>query len=460
MPTEPWGGLLALAALFLWPGLLIVRAPWPFVPFLSLSFWLVSWDWLMAAGPGRQRFLIVVLAFSALFSGLRLFKPLGASRPSGPTLLVLAAALARLAPFFAWPAPPGLDPAFSSASALLLVWRDGLPSSSLPLYPLFGFGLGDSGLASFAADIALLAGLAPHRALLLATLASEGLLFVALFAFARRFWPETGAALAGVTGAALGLLAVARSEVDGGTLLSLAFAVGGASLVLHAQGRSPGVAAGALWAGAAATAPLLAFAGAAATATTIAVRGGGRGIGRLALATVVAALLATPVLWGIADAGGLRMPGLAPVALAFLVVTGIPVAAARGSWPAPKPWLAAALVATAMVATPADWMLRSARVRVSADELAAAAWLRDHSRPTDVVCARDEAARAWIPALAGRATSPPWWPASVRPSRLALPPSGCRFVWGPAGSGAVPATFRQGRVTVTRLPEGAPANGP
>ena len=44
-------GLLALAALLLLPGLVIVRAPWTAVPFLSVSFWIVSWWW----GLGRRR---------------------------------------------------------------------------------------------------------------------------------------------------------------------------------------------------------------------------------------------------------------------------------------------------------------------------------------------------------------------------------------------------------------------
>ena len=36
-------GLLAFVVLLLLPGLLVVRAPWPAVPFLSLSFWALSW---------------------------------------------------------------------------------------------------------------------------------------------------------------------------------------------------------------------------------------------------------------------------------------------------------------------------------------------------------------------------------------------------------------------------------
>jgi hypothetical protein len=457
MLTEPWAGFLALAALLLWPGLLIVRAPWPFVPFLSLSFWLVSWDWLMSSGPGRQRFLIVTLAFSALFSGLRLFKPLEVRRPSWPTLLLVATALARLAPFFWWPAAPGVDSGFATASTTLMVWRDGLPASYLPLFPILGFGVGESGLAAFAADISLLAGIAPRRALLLATLASEGLFLLALFGFARRFWPATWACLGAVVVAAVGFLAVAQANGGAGTLLALAFAVGGASLVLHARGRSARVAAGALWAGGAAVSVFLVVAGGLASAATLVAQRGGRGVERLMIATSIAALLAAPIAWRIGDAGGLRAWGLVPLAIAFLVVTGIPLTADRSSWLEPKVRVIAALCAMAVVATMVDWKLRAARVLVSADHLAAAAWLRDHSRATDVVCARDEAALAWIPALAGRATSPLRLPDSVQPWQWGPPLSACRFVWGPADPRAA---FSQGRVSVARLPDGAASAGP
>ncbi len=52
-------GLLAFVVLLLLPGLLVVRAPWPAVPFLSLSFWALSWGWLF--GASRQRFLHAAL---------------------------------------------------------------------------------------------------------------------------------------------------------------------------------------------------------------------------------------------------------------------------------------------------------------------------------------------------------------------------------------------------------------
>lgn len=445
--AEPWGGLLVLAALLLWPGLLIVRAPWPFVPFLSLSFWLVSWDWLPAGGPGRHRFLVVTLAFSALFSGLRLLKPLEARWPSWPTLVVLAVALGRLAPFFQWPVAPGLDAGFSSASALLLVWRDGLPASYRPLYPILGFGLGDAGLATLAADISLLAHIAPHRALLLATLASEGLFVLALFAFARRFWSASWSTLGAVTLAALGLVALARADAAGGTPLALALATCGTALVLDARGRSARVAAGVLWAGAVAvSAPLVAVGALATVAMIVAMR---RSPGRVGIAACVASLFAAPLLWRSTDAGRLSAPDPLPLALLLLIVTLIPATAGRWSWPDRTPWGLLVCASIAFVATREDWSSRSARIVVSADDFAAAAWLRDNSRVTDVVCSGDEGARAWIPALAGRAASPPRVPHGVRASRVG-PLATCRFLWGPA-SGASSAAFREGGLSVGRL---------
>jgi hypothetical protein len=361
---------------------------------------------------------------------------------------VLAVAFGRLAPFFRWPVAPGLDAGFSSASALLLVWRDGLPASYLPLYPILGFGLGDAGLATLAADVSLLAPIAPYRALLLATLASEGLFVLAVFALARRFWSASWSALGAVTLSALGLLLLARAEAAGGTPLALALVTSGAALVLHARGRSARVAAGVLWAGAVAVSPPLAAAGGVATAATlVATR---RSLGRVALAACVASFFAAPLLWRSTDAGRLSAPDPLPTALVLLIVTLIPVTAGRWPWPDRKRWGLLVCGCVAFLATGADWSARSARVTVSADDFAAGAWVRDNSRATDVVCAGDERTRAWIPALAGRAASPPRVPPSVRASRVG-PLARCRLLWGPAEPVASPVAFREGGVTVTRL---------
>ncbi len=455
--AEPWAGLLGLAALLLWPGLLVVRAPWPFVPFLSLAFWLASWGFLSPAGPGRHRFLIVTLAFSALLSGLRLLKPFEASRPSGPTLAMLAMALGRLVPSFLWPAAPGLDAGFTSASTLLLVWRDGLPASYVPLYPILGFGLGDAGLAALAADVSLLTGTVPHRALLLATLASEGLLILALFALARRSWPETGsgAATGALAGATAFLLGWSRWDGEGGTVLAMALATCGSSLVVRACGRSPRVAAGLLWAGAAALSPLVALAGGVATGLALATTGGWRALGRLALPVALAGALSAPWLWRILDAGRFAAPK--PLTLLLVVAIALSVGAARSYRLGPRAF--PLVVAIALAATLADWGWRSAEVRVTADDLAAAHWLRSHSGATDTVCAQDEAARAWIPALAGRAAIPPRWPESVRAARLAARLPACGFVWSEDASPLAPAAFREGRVSVSPMPSPGSAPG-
>jgi len=65
-------GLLALGALLLLPGLVIVRAPWTAVPFLSAAFWIVSWWW----GLPRLAFLHGAVVAFALLVLLRLFQPL------------------------------------------------------------------------------------------------------------------------------------------------------------------------------------------------------------------------------------------------------------------------------------------------------------------------------------------------------------------------------------------------
>jgi hypothetical protein len=106
-----------------------------------------------------------------------------------------------------------------------------------------------------------------------------------------------------------------------------------------------------------------------------------------------------------------------------------------------------ALGAVILGATLGDWTLRTARVRVTVDDLAAAAWLREHSHPTDLLCADDEVSRAWIPALAGRASHPGRLPGSrVQPFDHAT----CRFrvLRGAASDGGPPAAFRRGAVAL------------
>ena len=239
-------GLFAFAALLLLPGLLVVRAPWTAVPFLSAAFWIVSWWW----GLPRLAFLHGALVAFGLLLVLRLVQPepIGrATRPGWPALLVCTAAAARLLPYGAWLVAPGADMSLHSLSALLLVWHDGLPRSYEPLLPIHKFGAYTPGLHALAADVALLSGLPAYRAAFLVSVGAYGLLQVALFAALKRFFSPATAALAAVIG--LGLARVPQAFLGWGanpTVLALAFVVAAAALLSRGTGRSPAVAAGLL----------------------------------------------------------------------------------------------------------------------------------------------------------------------------------------------------------------------
>ena len=234
-------GLLAFACLLLLPGLLIVRAPWTAVPFLSASFWIVSWWW----GLPRLAFLHGALVAFGLLVLLRLVQPLPELRPRWPTVLVALAAAARLLPYAAWPVAPGADMSLHSLSTLLLVWHDGLPRTYEPLLPIGTFGAYTPGLHALAADVALVSGLPAYRAAFLVALGAHGLLQVALYAALKRFFAPEVAALAAVVG--LGLARVPQAFLGWGanpTVLALAFVTAAAALLARGTGRSPAVAAG------------------------------------------------------------------------------------------------------------------------------------------------------------------------------------------------------------------------
>jgi hypothetical protein len=234
-------GLLAFAALLLLPGMLVVRAPWTAVPFLSVSFWIVSWWW----GLPRSAFLRGTLIAFALLALLRLLQPLPPLRPRWPTLLVATAAAARLLPYAAWPVAPGADMSLHSLSALLLVWRDGIPQTYEPLLPIQAFGAYTPGLHGLAADVALLSGLPPYRAAFLVSAAAHGLLTVAAYAALSRFFDRPVAALAAVFG--LGMARVPQAFFGWGanpSVLALALITAAAALLARGSGRSPAVAAG------------------------------------------------------------------------------------------------------------------------------------------------------------------------------------------------------------------------
>jgi hypothetical protein len=234
-------GLLAFAVLLLLPGILVVRAPWTAVPFLSASFWIVSWWW----GLPRLAFLHGALVAFALLAVLRIVQPLPAARPAWPTLVVASAALGRLAPYAAWPVAPGADMSLHSLSTLLLVWHDGLPRTYEPLLPIHTFGAYTPGLHALAADVALVSGLPAYRSAFLVSVAAYGLLQIAVYAVLQRFFAPGVAALAAVLG--LGMARVPQAFFGWGanpTVLALALVVAAAALLARGTGRSPAVAAG------------------------------------------------------------------------------------------------------------------------------------------------------------------------------------------------------------------------
>ena len=292
-------GLLALAALLLLPGLVIVRAPWTAVPFLSVSFWTVSWWW----GLPRLAFLRGSLIAFGLLALLRALQPLPPLRPRWPTLLVAAAAAARMLPYAAWPVAPGADMSLHSLSALLLVWHDGIPRTYEPLLPIHTFGAYTPGLHGLAADVALLSGLHAYRAAFLVSAAAHGLLMVAVYALLSRFFDRPVAALSAVLG--LGMARLPQSFFGWGanpSVLALALVTAAAALLARGTNRSPAVAAGLFLGAAVVTHTMIAACAVAAAPLAVgliawtAVPERVRVRDRLVVAGVVALLAAAPFL--------------------------------------------------------------------------------------------------------------------------------------------------------------------
>ena len=77
--------LIALVALLLLPGLLVVRAPWPVVPALSLAFWALSLWWPLLAGQARGRLVAALLLAAVLLSLLRVLPKSQVPPPPGWT---------------------------------------------------------------------------------------------------------------------------------------------------------------------------------------------------------------------------------------------------------------------------------------------------------------------------------------------------------------------------------------
>jgi hypothetical protein len=247
----------ALAALLLFPGLLVVRAPWTAVPFLSLFFWIASWWWLPSGG--RARFVGAALGAFVLAAVLRLLRFDG-RRPSWPPLLALAAAL-----FHAAVTLVGAPAPFDPVPAQLMVWHDGLPRTYVPLRAASDFGAHPHGWDALAADVAQLSGVAVRRAVPLGAAAARGLSSVGLYALLVRLYPPPPAAYA-TLGASMagGLLGAFGLGLGPASSLAVGFALAAAGLVARARSRSSAVGAGAFAGTALMIAPWVAAVGVAA----------------------------------------------------------------------------------------------------------------------------------------------------------------------------------------------------
>jgi hypothetical protein len=440
------------------PGLLIVRASWTVVPFLSLSFWIVSWAWLPPGG--REAFLRAALLTFLILLSLRLLKPLGIQRPSTPVLSVVAAALARLIPFFFWPVAPGPDMSFHGLTTLLMTWKDGLPTTYEPLLAIRSFGGYPPGLHELAADVALLSGMAPHRAVFLASLAAQGLLHVAAFALLKRWLGVPAAALAAVVAVALARLPTALLGLgEGASTLALALSLAAASPLLGGSDRSTAVGAGFfMGAGLVSHGPVAAIAALALGAALRPWRPDPpRQRVRLGLAGLAALLGAGPLLLRRPSTGLELVPLLGAVGVYDMAVATLALAlAAALAWLIHRLWTVKSLIARVALALLAlgggEGARRDALARpvlVGPDDLAAAAWIRDNTRPLDRICNRGRQAGVWLPALAGRAVSDPWLPPIYRNWPKAPLEGPCAYTYGtvPLAPSARPA-FRSGPVVV------------
>jgi hypothetical protein len=307
-------GLGALAALVALPGMLLVRAPWTAVPALSVSFWILTWWWVPLEGRTRQ--VALALPIFGLLLLLRFLPKRPVEPPPGyagapppppitgpvtfqpprllslPSLFVLAVGVCLVAPLGEWANAPGPQMAFQTTATRLLVWRDAMPKSYEPLLPLAPFGVRGSALSTLAADVSLLTGLEPPRAVVAVALLAAALALLGLFALLGTRLAPPAAAL----GAVLGLAAVRWPGFlapwgEGASLLALALALPAAALMVGHTSRPSAVGAGFLWAAGALAQPWLTLAVAAvsAIASTVVVK-------RWMLAFGVATALAAPPL--------------------------------------------------------------------------------------------------------------------------------------------------------------------
>jgi hypothetical protein len=462
---------LALAALALLPGLLVVRAPWTVVPALSLGFWVLSAWWPPLSGLSRGRVVAALLSCFLLVALLRLLPKHEVEPPPGwtpppapptprpapapprllgaPSLSILLVVLLLLAPLPLWHHAPGKHLAFQTTMARILVWRDGVPRSADPLLPLAPVGAHAPAIATLAADIARLSGADPGPSVLVVTVASAGLALVGLFGLLAT-WAEPRAAALG------SLLALAVVPWPGflvplgagEALLALVFLLPAAALLVGHESRSSALAAGLLLGAAALAQPVLAAlatAGATAVALgSVPTRSRRWRVRRVAEAVALGLVLAAPGLFPLARAlsprealaigSSLRLGELPDFAIGLLGATLARLVAVR-LVPA-RSRRAGGLVAAACAVSA---ILLVVRVHgwVAAGQLdphTRAALLQARSgSPVAPLCAPPEVLD-WVPALAGRPAGEPgpWIPPVYAEEWLLRPRRVCRDrLWAP-----------------------------
>ncbi|HEU0107885.1 MAG TPA: hypothetical protein VFT38_17010 [Vicinamibacteria bacterium] len=437
--------LAAAGALLALPGVLVVRSPWRAMPLLSLAFWVASWTWL--GGASRTRAVYVALAAFAALAVFRLVRPGPLPRAGRGQGLIAATALLLAVPYALRGVPSGSRLPRAALTAELLAWHDGWPRSFEPLLPMRPFRA--DGLATLAADIALLSGAPFYRTAFLASILAGAVLLLALWSLAATRRAPGRAALIAVVGT---LAATAAAAGPG--RLAAAFAVEAVALWHDRRGNPSAFAAGACAAAAMATdvttalgALVLAGAAFASGRETLAhPHSIGVATDRRRVALGTAVVLSVPLFF---RTPRIDWPDVAPLVAIGVVAVLCARAGARSTR-----WILPAMVACAAAAG-AITLTGAAEPAMTPDDLAALLWIRDHARPLDLVCAPDVPAARWIPAIAGRpamVAMGPGWPVpagecDVRISLSGLAPPGALPPEAPAfrAGQAVVWTGSQGR---------------
>jgi hypothetical protein len=206
--------LLGLAALLcrpilllVFPGILLIQAPWerqrylsdllPIVIATSLAFWIVSFWFVPYLRLPLSVWVYTVIGLAVLLSAIGLWARrdetsllLDRQEVFAVSLLMIATVL-RFSFFWRWPlAPAGADVTMHSYMAALIVAVDTVPSSHEPLLPIDRFGAYPAGFQALMALMSLLGGLPVYRSALLMEVSTLTLLTLAFYGFLRVFWDQ------------------------------------------------------------------------------------------------------------------------------------------------------------------------------------------------------------------------------------------------------------------------------